>query len=95
MYSNFITPPDYIQSILVVDASEDQIKELTELLHDVEQPYNIYLYSNSMDNQQWIHKMILRADVILLQQDSDAPVVSNILFGPDQKLKSPADYFNK
>lgn len=95
MYSNFITPPDFIQTVLVIDASATEIQQLTEFLYSAEQPYNIYMYSKEMDNLDWLTEAVLRADTVLQQQDSTVPVSGPTKFGPDQDLKNPSEYFNK
>lgn len=96
MHSNFITPPDYVTSILIVDATADEIEAVAERCRDSQESYNVYMYRKDMDDLNWLGHVAKRVDTILKQQDSDVPVLDYIKFGPDQVfLKTPADYFTK
>ena len=53
MHSNFITPPDYIENILIVNATDDLMTAMSEALKGSSQPYNIYFYNDSMNERDW------------------------------------------
>ena len=93
MHSNFITPPDLIETILVVDATEDQIKKCAEQCRTVSKPYNVYFYHENMKDFNWLGQVIERADVVLQEENSSVPVLTSIKFGEQSPLKSPAEYF--
>jgi hypothetical protein len=95
MHSNFITPPDFVPNILIIDASADEIEAVAEHCKDSQESYNVYMYRKDMNDYNWLSQVFKRVDQILIQQDSDVPVLDAVKFGPDQILKSPADYFNK
>lgn len=95
MHSNFITPPDFVDSILIVDATKEQIEAVAACCKDGSVPYNVYLYSTDMQDLNWLGQAIQRVDTVLLHQNSDAPILNYIKFGADQQLKEPADYFAK
>jgi ornithine cyclodeaminase/alanine dehydrogenase-like protein (mu-crystallin family) len=95
MHSNFITPPDLIETVLVVDATEEQIKHCAEACRESGVAYNVYFYKESMNDADWLVKAYNRADTILQSSDSTVPILKPTKFGSDQILKSPADYFNK
>lgn len=95
MHSNFITPPDLVETVLVVDASEENIKSLAEGIKLTGKPYNVYFYNSEMKNFDWLSKVIDRADLVLMHQDSAVPVLNKVSFGPDAVFKQPLDYFNK
>ena len=95
MYSNFITPPDFVDNILVVDATEEQIQILTEFLHNCDTTYNIYMYKHSMEDLGWFNEAVSRANVILQHQDSELTAPTAVRFGEDYDLKNPVGYFNK
>lgn len=79
MHSNFITPPDYVETILVIDATEEQIKQLGEKVQGGNVTYNVYFYNNAtMSDTAWFNKISIKADVVL-----------------DAKIKDPLEYFNK
>lgn len=65
MHSNFITPPDYIETVLVVDATEEQIRHLGTLVQDGSVSYNVYFYNAVMNNQEWFERVQAKADVVL------------------------------
>jgi hypothetical protein len=65
MHSNFITPPDYITTVLVVDATEQQITELGNLIKAGDIPYNIYFYNQAMNEQEWFNRIANKADTII------------------------------
>jgi hypothetical protein len=65
MHSNFITPPDYIKSVLIIDATEDQLKIVAEHVQGSEVSYNIYLYNSEMNNSEWLEQIQAHADVVL------------------------------
>lgn len=95
MHSNFITPPDIVRSILIVDATQEQAQALAEQIRGSEQPYNIYFYNVEMNNAEWLQAIILRADDILQSENSTIPIVAPTLFGEQREFKEPKDYFNK
>lgn len=65
MHSNFITPPDYIETILILNASEEHIKILGTVVQNCGKPYNVYFYREEMNDPSWFHKISIKADVVL------------------------------
>jgi hypothetical protein len=65
MYSNFITPPDYVESILILNATHEQMQALAKQIQELDNCYNIYFYSEEMNNISWFHKISLKVDVVL------------------------------
>ena len=64
-YSNFITPPDYIQTVLIIGATEDQIKECGDICQKSNQAYNVYFYNIEMNQPDWLERIQLKADITL------------------------------
>lgn len=96
MHSNFITPPDLIETVLVVNATEDQIESCAEACRNGDKVYNVYFYHVDMKDVHWLGEVVQRAETILQAVDSEVPVLCpTIKFGPDQELNQPQDYFNK
>ena len=95
MHSNFITPPDLVESVLIVDATEKEIMTCAEHVKNVGRPFNVYFYNSEMKDYDWLSKVVKRVDVVLKAQSSDAPLLNYTKFGSDQEFKEPADYFNK
>jgi len=65
MHSNFITPPDYIKTVLVVNATEEQITNLGDIVRGGTVPYNVYFYNQAMNDQLWFNRVSSKADVII------------------------------
>jgi len=65
MHSNFITPPDYVETVLVLNATDEQLSELTETVKITGRPYNVYFYNDSMNEPDWLDRIKTQADVIL------------------------------
>lgn len=95
MHSNFITPPDVIEDILIVDATDEEIFAVGLACENADRPYNVYMYKKDMDNLEWLSMVAKRADVILQAEGSDVPTLVPTYFGPNSNFKTPSEYFNK
>lgn len=95
MHSNFITPPDYIENILIIDATEEQIADCAEQCRDSNNAYNVYFYHARMNELEWLDKIKSKADVILVNAESTLSVTPTEYFGSGQNLENPKDFFNK
>ena len=73
MHSNFITPPDYVETVLVHNATQEQITALSSIVKLSNKPYNIYFYNDSMDVTDWLDRVTDIADVII-QADLTDPL---------------------
>jgi len=93
MHHNFITPPDFVVSVLIVDAGGDELSAIAEQCRMSDITYNIYLYHYEMADIPWLKQAMSKSDIVLLAQGSAVPVIWNFKFGPDEKFKTPADYF--
>ena len=65
MHSNFITPPDYVETVLVIDASDEQVAELAATVKAGNKPYNVYFYHEAINDISWFHKISIKADTVL------------------------------
>ena len=65
MHSNFVTPPDYVETVLVLNATDEQLSSLTDLIKTLGRPYNIYFYNDSMNEPAWLDRIKTQADVVL------------------------------
>lgn len=96
MNSNFITPPDLVETVLIINATEDQISACAEACRNGNRVYNVYFYHTDMNDVHWLGEVVQRAETILQAVDSEVPVLCpTIKFGADQDLTQPQDYFNK
>ena len=71
MHSNFITPPDYVKTILVIGATEQQIKDLGEYVRAGNVPYNMYFYNEAMNQPEWVLKISAKSDAIIYADKFD------------------------
>lgn len=96
MHSNFITPPDFVETVLIIDATTEQANAVAAVVRESQQAYNIYLYHEGMSDHVWLGQVAQKADVVLQMQGSQVPLdCAKILVGTDQEIKNPADYFAK
>jgi hypothetical protein len=80
MHSNFVTPPDYVETILIINATSEQIKICAETVQTLDRPYTVYFYDDQMNDPVWLERITKIADTILK---------------PAEDLTNPADYFTK
>jgi hypothetical protein len=95
MHCNFITPPDIVESILVIDATEEQIKNCAEVCRSSNKPYDVYFYHADMQEKEWLERVVHKADVVIQHEDSTVPILISTKFGHNSSLKEPSEYFNK
>jgi ornithine cyclodeaminase/alanine dehydrogenase-like protein (mu-crystallin family) len=96
MHSNFITPPDLVETVLIVNATKEQIAACAETCKNNNPVYNVYFYHTDMNDVHWLGEVVHRSDIILQATDSVVPVLCpTVKFGMDQDLKQPSEYFNK
>ena len=96
MHSNFITPPDLIETVLIVNASTEQLDACAEACRNSGRAYNVYFYHTDMQDVHWLGQVVQRAETILQAVEAEVPVLCpTIKFGPNQELTQPEEYFNK
>lgn len=75
-YSNFITPPDFVDtantSVLIVDAAWDDVETLALWCKEAHQSYNIYIYSDIMLDEAWLADAINAVDVVIVNTEDSA-----------------------
>jgi hypothetical protein len=95
MHSNFITPPDYVESVLIFDATEEEINECYAACEKAERPYNVYFYHEGMDNMTWLLFVVNKVDVALAKRTSNVPMIEYRIYGEGEEFIKCADYFAK
>lgn len=108
MYSNFITPPDFVNeekhTVTVVNATEDDVEMLGRMAQVSDEEYNIYLYHNGMNDTTWLDSAINLSDAIVvnINQPGWDHICNNnktyyygdrTLLSPSLKITSAVDYF--
>lgn len=92
--SNFITPPDYVEAVLIIGASENEITACANACRESNKVYNVYIYNKEMNKPEWLNRIMFHVDVILLQEDQrQFTVPAPVGFGPNCELKFPQEYF--
>jgi hypothetical protein len=109
MYSNFITPPDFVDeekhSVTIIEATTQEIEILYNIARNSTEDYNIYLYRKEMNNHSWLKKAIEKSSSTIVNfdrwKDLEIFKYDNILYygqglvvSPAQKIDSLLDYFN-
>jgi hypothetical protein len=95
MLSNFVTPPDYVETVVIIDADKTQVNDCSEYCRDSIRPYTVYFYHAGMNDLNWLVRVVQHADCVLQHESSQVPVLQSTKFGPNSNLQSPAEYFNK
>lgn len=69
-YSNFITPPDFVEdekhTVVLIDVDKQDIQNIAEWAQTAEQAYNIYIFDHSMDNADWLLQTLDRAQACIV-----------------------------
>ena len=68
--SNFVTSPDYIPTILIQNATEEQLTLCMEACRDSGNIYNVYVQTPNSD-EEWVWKVERIADMIIDAQNTD------------------------
>lgn len=96
--SQLITPPDIVESVLIINADPVQRNAVVKAVAINPESYNIYLYQEESKEFQWLDDVCRRVQTILLNNERHVVTSGNgriIRFGPEQEIKNPAEYFNK
>ena len=64
-HSNFVTPPDFIETVLVLNATEEQIAACADVCYESGKIYNVYFYNKEMNNTDWFFQVQAIADQVL------------------------------
>ena len=108
-YSNFITPPDFVEddfhTVTVVDASPKDVELLGQIAKGTNNAYNVYLYHQGMDDTAWLAKAIEKSDAVIVNtsdpyNNEDLCKNSNVYYYGSKtyitdatKVDTPFDYF--
>jgi len=92
MYSNFITPPDFVAdelpTVLIVDADWNDVETIAMFCKATPHQFNVYLYTDIMLDEEWLNKAISLAHAIIINtQESACTKIKN------QLLKDPRTWY--
>ena len=68
--SNFITAPDYIPTVLIRNATEEQLTLCMEACNNSGNVYNVYVQTDT-SNEEWLWKIERIADAIIDAEKED------------------------
>ena len=113
-YSNIVTPPDLVSeskhTVLVIDATNDEVNALGRYLKESSQPFNVYLYNQAMDDLEWMALVGDRAHAIVIHsiENEFSEVKEKLIdlpncyyYGPksfngsNRQITGPIDYFTE
>jgi len=105
MHSTFITPPDLIETIVIINATDAEITACQQACAVADRPFDVYVYAESCGNTHWFGRAFKRADTILVGATTELNLgatagIPGILpeiipFGPGEEISEPAEYFYK
>lgn len=64
-HSNLVTPPDFIETVLILNATEEQVRACADACYASGSIYNVYFYNKEMDNTDWFFQVQRIADSVL------------------------------
>jgi hypothetical protein len=101
IYSNFVTPPDFVDepkhTVLLIDVFDDHVQSLGKFCKHTTAEFNVYLYNANMDDMTWFSQAVDRADVIIVNtvpnqfsplKDIIAESPKAYYYGPKDNLKN-------
>ena len=101
--SRIVTHPSTVEkqsnlTVVLIDASIEEVENVTLFCQVSRQNYDIYLYKQDLNDLQWLGAIVQLADHTLISQNSLVTVdnVNQISkFGLDQQLNTPLAYFQQ
>jgi hypothetical protein len=96
--SRFITHPSLVeksnnQTILLIDADDNQIEDIGFFCKVSNKDYDIYLYHTGLNDPIWFDQISALADCVLIADSSAILVTDAIRFGKQSIAHSPLEYF--
>lgn len=83
MYSNFITPPDFVpdqfHTVTVVNATNEEVELLGRMCKGSDDQYNIYLYKTEMNDLDWLQKAVNLSNAVLVNSQLSDSKIENLL----------------
>jgi hypothetical protein len=103
MNSRIITHPSIVEkqsnfTVVLIDATVEEVENITMFCQVSDQDYDIYLYKQDLNDLQWLDTIVRLADHTLINQTSSVAVAETnqiSKFGLDQQLNTPLAYFQQ
>jgi len=100
--SRFITHPSLVDkstshTVLVVDATEDDIENIGLFCKASNKNYDVYLYRYELDDLEWLNSILKRTDTVLQKTASSVTLdnISAITFNKSIDLLEIFENFDK
>jgi hypothetical protein len=82
VYSNFITPPDFVQdqfhTVTVVNATLEEVELLGRMCKGSDDQFNIYLYRSEMNDTEWLDRAVELSDAVIVNTSTRDPVADQL-----------------
>lgn len=99
MYSNFITPPDFVEdkfhTVTVVNATVTEVELLARMCKGSDDQFNIYLYRSEMNDKNWLERAVELSDAVIVNTSQRDSAVDQLCaldktyyYGPENFLSS-------
>lgn len=73
MYSNFITPPDFVtdqfHTVTIVNATVEEVELLGRMCKGSDDQFNIYLYRSEMNDAEWLTRAVELSNAVIVNTD--------------------------
>jgi hypothetical protein len=83
VYSNFITPPDFVKdkfhTVTVVNASNDEVELLGRMCKGSDDQFNVYLYRSEMNDPVWLRKAAEISDAVIVNTNVADSILEELL----------------
>ena len=99
--SRIITYPSTVEnkldhSVVIVDASDDDIAKIGLFLAGCQKNYDVYLYEGHIGDLEWLNHIGSTADIYLINDISEVKIsINGIRYGQGLSLSDPLEYFQK
>jgi hypothetical protein len=84
--------------VVVIDATVEEVENIVLFCQSSNKDYDIYLYSNDIDDLQWLNLAVSTANYTLISQTSSVTIDNTSQlskFGFEQQLNTPLAYFQQ
>ena len=97
-YTNFVTPPDFVQedkyTVLLIDVSSFDVEQLAIWCKEAPIDFNIYLYSHDMEDIDWLRLAYARSKSVIINTEFTplTPVKDRLVSDPKVWYYGPKNF---
>jgi hypothetical protein len=82
VYSNFITPPDFVEdrfhTVTVVNATLEEVELLGRMCKGSDDQFNIYLYRSEMNDTAWLDRAVELSDAVIVNTSTRDSITDHL-----------------